>query len=300
MSEEKKNELNKNPKLRLKSWKEIQEENKRAWEEFKVKSQKRWQKFIDNINDFFGIPPNKNVGTAISADLENASNSNATPIEISTEEPIENISDVAKQEPAFKELFENEKKQSSNSDSNVLAEKWNENWKKFSENAILAFDDMRTQIRAWNMKNIEKLQDEMLNNELNWKIWLKKNELKKKQREEQRKIAAARFKAWVEENNKKVQRYFDQQKKEWEKQLEKWKREQEELKRKNKQKWIEKQQKFKEDYQRWILERRERAMEKAKYKLRVGWRQNLYIMMSLLPVIIVIVLIVALVNAITR
>jgi len=280
-------------KFKLKSLKEWQEETKENWENFKRKSKESWQKVIDSINDVFGIPPNKKL-----QDIKSNQPINGSTFQDTKENgSISTINSIIEKGPEFIELFDRPEQ---SKDSNNTLKNWNENWKNFSENVISSFDNMINQIKDWNSKNIEKIQEQMLNNEINWKIWLKKQEIKRKQKEEQQKLAALRFKAWVDEHNKKFQRYFEVQKEKWKLQLEKWKKEQEQLKQNNKQKWIEKQQKFKEDYQRWIQQRRDQAMEKAKFKLRIGWRQNLYITMSLLPVIIVVVLIIALVNAITK
>jgi hypothetical protein len=159
---------------------------------------------------------------------------------------------------------------------------------------------MRTKINGWNMKNAEWIQDQIVKNEQNMNLWLKKQEQKRLDMKEKQQIALERFNKWIKDNSERNKRFFEQQKQLWDNQIQKWKLEQEELKAKNKEKWEENQKKFKEDYQKWILERREKAMEKAKYKLRVGWRQSLYLTITLLPFIIILVLVVALINGLSK
>lgn len=293
----------KDDKFRIKSWDEIRKEQKEGWENFQKDVRKNWQKFQDGINNFFGIPPNKKIdGNAYEPRItsgnegeERKDASSYRPIPSDEGKSLEESLEA--QNPEFEEITA-PKKPSETDDSNLF-EKWEKNWDKFAQNTMLAFDDMQTKINAWNQQNVETMQDQILNNEMAWKVWLKKQEISRKDQKEKRKLAIKRFEEWVQENSERVQRYFEDQRDEWAKQLDEWKKQQEELKKQNKEKWLESQRKLKEDYEDWIESRRDRAMEKAKYKLRVGWRQNLYIMMSLLPVIIVIILILALVNAFT-
>lgn len=270
-------------KFKLKSFKEIQEDSKKAWEKFQEDSKKNWQKFADAINEFFGTPPDKKIHPS---EQSNSFNLKRLPDQIS----------LIDKEPEFKDIAElqpiPQKK--------TPAEQWDENWKRFGESAIMAFDDMRTKINGWNMKNAEWIQDQILKNEQNMNIWLKKQEQKHQDMKEKQKIALERFKKWVNDNNERNQRFFEQQKKAWDEQIQKWKLEQEEMKAKNKEKWEASQNKFKEDYEHWIQERREKAMEKAKYKLRVGWRQSLYLTLTFLPIILLLVVIIALINAVTK
>lgn len=270
-------------KFKFKSLKEMQEDSKKAWDKFQEDSKKNWLKFVDAINEFFGTPPDKKI-THSGPSMNQNVQSPASQISLTDKEP--EFKDIAELRPIP------EKK--------TPAEQWDENWKRFGESALLAFDDMRTKINGWNMKNAEWIQDQILKNEQNMNIWLKKQEQKSQDMKQKQQIALERFNKWVNDNNDRNKRFFEQQKKAWDDQIQKWKQEQEDLKAKNKEKWESSQNKFKEDYEHWIQERREKAMEKAKYKLRVGWRQSLYLTLTFLPIILLIVVIVALINALTK
>ncbi|MHA1821231.1 MAG: hypothetical protein ACTSU2_14940 [Promethearchaeota archaeon] len=181
-----------------------------------------------------------------------------------------------------------------------LIKLWEQNWLKFQQNTIDAFEDMKKKIEEINAKNKEKMEQQILNGKVNWKIWLKKQEIKNKQAKEKRELALKRFNEWIEENQRKNKEFFKKQRELWQSQLNKWHEEQKRLLGESKEKWVENQKKLKREYEEWIQENRRRSLEKAKYKLRVGWRTNLYIMMSILPVVIIIALVIALINAITK
>ncbi|MBD3352692.1 MAG: hypothetical protein GF364_14490 [Candidatus Lokiarchaeota archaeon] len=286
MSEDKENNKNKG-KFTFQSWDEIVKRNRESWQDFQEQSKKNWNKFLDGINEFFGIPPRKNIQLINSEEQLLIGDS-------TTEKPKKPVS-LEEKPPEFQDIAE----LTPQAGEKTLVEQWEEDWNEFGENILHGLGDLRIKMMSWNQENAEWLQDQMLNNEASMKIWLKKQEIKRKNNKEKRKLALKRFNKWVEENHQRVQRYFENQKEEWENQIQTWKEEQEKLRKENKEKWLANQEKFKEDYKSWIENRRERAMEKAKYRMRVGWRQSLYVIVGLLPVIIVVILILALVNAFT-
>lgn len=260
-------------KFKIKTIKEINEEWKENWEKFKT-----------GFNDFFGIPP-KNQFRATTH------NTKETAIDVTPEE----LREEQKQPEQNQEKMEVTSYQAKLPSAK---EQWDQNWKIFSENTMVAFDDMRQKINDWNQKNLDKWQEQIKIGKANYKIWLKKQELKNYERKQQQELAMQRFQQWVKESGEKNRQYFEDQQKQWKTQLEQWKTEQQELREKNREKWEKNRQKFRTDYENWIKQKRERSLEKAKYRLRVGWRTNLYILMSILPAVIIIVLIIAIINAV--
>lgn len=291
-------------KFKIKSFKEIQEDWKKNWEKFK-----------EGINELFGAPtkatPKKKSSETIKRISEpqaeagdGMENKKLNAIDVTAEEiDTEIIGPIEPEEGAESEEYGIEKGgskgyeivASSRTQGETGPKPLEENWKRFSKKVLESFEDMKNKIEKWNKKNAEKWEEMIKIGRANYKIWLKKQEIKRANRKEQQRLAIERFKKWVKEQEEKNKRFFAEQSERWKKQLEKWRKEIEEMP----DRWAEQREKMRKEYEEWIKRRREYAIEKAKWRLQVGWRTNLYIMMGLLPVIIVAIIIVAVFNAIT-
>ncbi|MCP4760903.1 MAG: hypothetical protein GY870_03915, partial [archaeon] len=232
---------------------------------------KGFEEFGDNFNDFFGIKP-KGQETTEHITKETA-------IDVSPEDlwaTVEKNREISEKLSLVEAPAEKKK----------LLEIWDENWKGFANNTMIVFDNIKNQIEEANRKNAEEFENAIKIGKANYTIFLKKEEIRKAKQKEKQKLALERFKEqqkqWAENNAK----FFSEQQELWKGQIDKWKEEQKEIGTQNKEKWDANQKKFWEDYYSWIDKRRERAMEKSKYKLRIGWRKSLFWIMNCWPFIV--------------
>lgn len=290
----------KKKKFRIKTFKEINEDFKKGWD-----------KFSNDVGQFFGLPPkvdsledmlgpeNDINGTKPQigdSNFQNNSdnsphNTKQTAIDITPDEIWAIIEKNKEIDKEFSVTKAPDKKKE-------LINKWENNWNKFANNTVKMFTDLKDQIDEVNQKNMKLVEEKIKIGKANYRIWLRKQELRNAELKEQQRLALERFKKQQAEMKKRNQEFFEKQQRSIEQQLKKWHEEQKRLRITNKEKWEENQRKFREDYYEWIERRRKRALEKSKYKLQLGWRQTSYILMSLLPFIIVLVIIMAIVNAV--
>ena len=272
----------KKPLFKIKTQKEIQDD----WK-------KNWMKFQDGFNEFFKIPLNVK-STAIDH------NSKGSAIDITPEENISEIENKKEATSDTSQKYEIIEGNGSNPMPSIVAVQWQNNWNSFAEDTKNNFNDMKSKIDGWNQQNLTKWEENIKIGKANYHIWLKKNEIKIADEKEKQKIAMVRFKQWAKESDEKNKEFFEKQKDQWDIQMEKWRFEQKHNWTNNREKWEENRGKFKVDYDKWIEDRREQSLEKAKYKMQVSWRRNLNLMMSLTPIIVVVILILILVNAFTN
>ena len=257
----------------------FQEDWEKGWNNWNKWNKRNWDNFKKGWNDFFHMPNEQ-----ANPDFDKTSDRGSIETPMIEEK---SLIPVQEKKPALKV--------------------WEENWNKFSEQTATMFTDMQTKINEWNEQFSHDLEDKIKKGKVDYKIWVEKQQLKNKNKADQQRLAMEKFKAWVAENNSKSQKYFADQKGIWDNQLQTWRNDQQQFWNNAKGKWEDNvdqwkanQEKFKEDYDAWIQKRREEALEKAKFKMHLGWRQTFNIMMALMPFIVVMVIIIIFVNIISN
>jgi hypothetical protein len=262
-------------KFKIKSAKEIGEE----WKE-------NWDKFVQGFNDFFGIQDSRNISSDHT--------SKETAFDITPEELRREIEQDA-QNRADVMVPENGQK-----DSRALSV-WDQSWKKFTDNMMNSFSDMKQKVDSINRNNLEKLEEQIKIGKANYNLWLEKNEIRNASIKEKQELALQRFAEWSKSNQENLQVYFDNQRKEWQSQIEKWKNNAQEMP----EKWLANREKMRKDYEEWIERRRKRSLERIKFKIKksnlkmkLQLRRSFNMLLFFIPIIIVVALILALINAI--
>jgi hypothetical protein len=265
----------------------FQEDWEKNWNTWNVWNKRNWGNFKKGWNDFFKMPdeqsnPEFNKTTSNIPLIEDKSSINTLQNRLE-----EKIVIAPEKKPPLKV--------------------WEENWNNFSGQTANMFKDMQTKINEWNEEFARNLEEKIKKGKVDYSIWVEKQQLKNKAKSEQQRLAMEKFKAWVAENNAKSQQYFTDQKGIWDNQLNTWRNDQQQFWNSAKGKWEDNaeqwkanQEKFKGDYDVWIEKRRQDALEKAKFKMKLGWRQTFNIMMALLPFIIVMIIIIVIVNLLSN
>ncbi|MHA1728381.1 MAG: hypothetical protein ACTSWY_06580, partial [Promethearchaeota archaeon] len=178
-----------------------------------------------------------------------------------------------------------------------------ENWKKFSANTMNSFNDMKEKIDKMNQQNLKKMEEKIKIGKANYKIWLKKKEIRNASIKEQQKLAMERFLKWKKENQDKSTKFFGLQQHEWENQLGEWKKETVEApgkwnvyNQKRREKYKANNLKRREKYEAWLKRRRDKMIKSQNFMMKLGWRFSFNLMIVLLPIIIIIMVISALIS----